>query len=277
MGLFDTTKEKEKKPDTSHPNVFEIIIAGCIDILIWLFKALVNALLWIGQHFFIQYFETLRNLLDVRGVEKNVVHKKLMLAFCLLVLFPGTPLFLLYEVPAVRDYLTLSRNITINILHNGHRIPFPDRSYFVQEAYSHTYDFRDQGAPGVYITYSGYHEKVAQKISRGHCQMVTRSMRFIASSQNIPVAAEGFDKEVLYYITYKAYELVGYEKAQFFFLHPSLLFASKEVLAEIPVKVEHTESWEKFEQDWSRIDEESGGNRIFEVKAHARQHAIICF
>lgn len=278
MGMF--FDEEKKKPDRVQQKpvgVLEIIVDGLVKIIIMFFGALLTAMLWIGKNVFGQYFVTLGHLLDFRGLEREVATRRIAMAFFIIIIFPGAPLFFLYRVPAVRDYLTLSRNVTVNVPMPNKRIFFPDRSFFVPEEKRKLYDFISSSAPGPYFTFPEHKEGEEFIVPSGHCQGVTRGRTIKVSSKTFAIGAEGFTREVTYHVTYTVNELLGMEYALELFIHPRYLIRNEKELAIISTTVKRTKSWEKFEKDWPWVRAFPDGYKDYEIQADPYQHAIICF
>ncbi|MEZ0209148.1 MAG: hypothetical protein ACAH17_03165 [Candidatus Paceibacterota bacterium] len=190
----------------------------------------------------------------------------------LIVLIFGGALFTLYQIPAMRDFVSLAKTHTINIS-NGYRVLFPDSSTFrVQDRRVYeTYDSK------IYWSYAGYTGNRMQKISSSECQKVVRGELMSLASLQKPVQAEGFEDEVTYPIRQSVPDIRGWRYASYVVAHPSYLFMSPSERAATVVQYETSSSWQEFLDNWSDIPALPDGHTPFTVKALSREHAVICF
>jgi hypothetical protein len=213
------------------------------------------------------YWHIMKPLLTFEGTTRQQVITQLSIV----ALLHGVPLYLLYLVPWVRDFTTLSDTHTINHT-NGYRIMFPDRSYFVPEGSRRGASFDSK----TYITYAGYTEGTFQKMEQGTCQMVPRGRKMRVGSASPPTSAEGFKDEVKY-ITLQTVDTVSSIRyAWEWTIHPKMWFHPKD-LRELEVEVEKENPWKTFIDEWSIIRADVEPYRSFEVEALTREHAVICF
>lgn len=279
MGMFFNDDTEKKNASAQKPKSSGIL-DGIVEAILFTFKAiltaLLTALLWLGKKIFGQYFETLKHLLDFRGVEKEVAKRRIVIALLVVAIFPGIPLFYLYKKPVVRDYLTLSQTTTVNVLMPDARIFFPDRSYFVPEEKRRVLDFRAYGAPGLYLSYPLHEEGSMYIVNDGDCQLVTRALPISILSKNFPKGAEGFRDTVTYYVTYNVDELSGKEYLLEFLYNPRYVWKSKAELAKTSTTFSRTKPWEELHRDWSHLERLPSGNKAFTIKARTDQYAIIC-
>ncbi len=274
--LFDDNKKPESQKQKPQ-GILEIFFAGVMDIVISLFKGIGNTILGLGAKFFGQYFVTLGHLLDFRGLEREVATRRIAIAVIILAIIPGIPLYYLYKVPAVRDYLTLSKNITVNVAAHSGRLYYPDSSYFIPEEKRRPLDFRVNGALGLYYTFPQHEEGDQFNVLSGVCQMVTRGKSIKVASLNLPTGAEGFDSEVTYYVNLKVTELNRLEYTTEIFLNPRYVLKSKEELLSISTTIKRTRNWHGLQDDWDVIETFSNNVKAFTVQARDNQHGIICF
>ncbi len=190
-------------------------------------------------------------------------------------LFGGTA-FMLYKIPPVRDFVSLSPTHTINIISNQGRILFPDRSLFALEGQSRELRYNELGNI-VYFTYSGYNEHVADKMENDMCQLVPRSEKKLLSSDFPPVRAEGFEDEVKYAAEVDGTKFPFYMYTLLVIAHPSLLFNQNDFKNYRAVVKKETK-WSEFLHNWDSLSTITGTqSKWFEVKALSTEHAIICF
>jgi hypothetical protein len=258
MGFFQDTKPPEQEPRVivQKQDWLTVLFAGLFSILGLMLAGLGKA-----------YWHVMKPLLTFENKTRSQVLRQLFIAAAL----NGIPMYLLYLVPWVRDFTTLSATHTINHT-NGYRIMFPDRSYFVPQASRQGGNFDSK----TYITYAGYTEGTFQKMESGTCQMVPRGMKIRLGSSSPPTNAEGFKDEVKYIALQKTSSLSGFSYAWQWVTHPKMWFRKKE-LDELVVEEEKEVSWKNFIDDWYAIRADNGPYKSFEVEALAREHAVVCF
>jgi hypothetical protein len=274
--FFDDNKRGDRAPQQKPQGLLEIIMSGIIELLLFMSKKIITAFFWIGEKIFGQYFETLKHLLDFRGLQRDVAGRRIAFAVCILLLFPGIPLFYIYKKPEIRDYLTLSDEITLNVSGDSTQIFLPDRSFFVPEQKRRVLDFKQLGVQEPYLSYPIHEEGKMFIVPSGYCQLVTRALSMIVLSKNFPASARGFEKNVSYYVTTTVDKLPWSEYAIEYILNPRYVWKSKNELASTKVTVHRTTSWEVLEKDWGLLETFSSKNKAITVKARTTQHAVIC-
>jgi len=269
MGLFF---EDTKPPEPTEPPVqvvkqdaLTVLIGGLITLVIMLFAG-AGKVIWAILKPYIDWCT------NIEGKSRREAFGRLA---CLVVpLLLGA--LLIYRIPSVRDFVSLKDTHTINYS-NGYRISFPlNRSLFVtREA---RYVVHNDGTR-IYIAYAGYTEKSMQKMEPNQCQLVPRSERMGFSSFNPPAQAEGFEDEVTYPINVNVPQMRGWRYASYLLVHPSYWFKNRAELSAVMVQYETTSSWEEFVNNWNQVwsPQNMDGRKPFEVKALAREHAVICF
>lgn len=266
MGLFF----EDKKPDLPAPVVQEVkqdwlavLIGGAFALLGMLLLAALRALAFVARPVF-------QHLFTFEGRTREQILMQMGIALAIV----GVPLFFLYQMPAVRDAVSLSSTHTINHS-DGYRPDFPDRSFFV------LYERRliSTFAGKTYYTYSGYTDGTMQNMLRGECQMVPRAGRMGMSSLLPPIQAAGFEDQVTYPVSQKVSDLRGWHFFKQVVLKPDRWSKSKMELSSLAYGHDTTSSWKEFVENWDTIVSPPGfdGSKPFEVKALAREHAVICF
>lgn len=190
----------------------------------------------------------------------------------IIVALVAIPLYFIYQIPRVRDFISLSKTHTINHTSQGSRIAFPDPSYFELSSVRKGEAFGSKG----YFTYAGYTEGTFQKIEKYDCQLVPRGEKIRLGSTAPPANAEGFKDEVHYHAVQAIGTLTGFRYAWEWLQHPSLWFDIQS-LNTTRVEIEKESTWKKFITEWDLIRKDEGDYKSFEVRALAREHAIICF
>ena len=263
MGLFFDDKKTEKsdnKKESTQPThgffgaLILLLIAGFLTFLSWIFKPLLT------------WAFTFEN-----KTRKQVITQLVVVSTVFIV-----PLYLLYSVPFVRDFVSLSNTHTINLNRNGYRIIFPNRTYFVPQ--ENKLSIRDDRRQVTYFTYSGHTPYVAQKVvDNGECHMVYRGRKLVLTSVIMPMQAEGFDDLVIYPIKRPVSRLPFWRLLYEKFKHPSYFFKNKNELDQIDVVYEYESSWGELLKNWDLIEDMGDGYKPYELKALANEHAIICF
>lgn len=258
MGLFLEEKKPEPKPEP------QVIKQDWLAVLIDKSFAFVT-LVTVGLATL--YWHVLKPLLTIEGKTRQQLSVHLPIAAVLIMV----PLYGVYLIPQVRDFVSLSSTRTIN-LSNGDRISFPSRSFFMVDVQRRGGKFGNK----TYISYAGYAEGTPQPIGKGQCQMVPRGEKIRLVSVDPPTNAEGFKAKVGYVIRKEIDDLSGTDYFFEWIKHPGLWLDTWK-LERTVVDVSKDSSWEEFVDDWDDIREESGEYRSFEVRALAREHAVICF
>ena len=188
----------------------------------------------------------------------------------------GSIFFLLYKIPSVRDFVSLSNSHTVNI-NNGNRILFPDRSYF-EETGEVKFHIFEQVGEITYVSYTGYNEHRAQNLESNMCQLVKRGGKILLSSGHPPVQAVGFKETVSYSVHETAVEMTGLNKLLIYLANPTFIFRSKEFLSQQKFILQEEKSWNNFLHEWEKLDTIMGTeHKWFLVQAKTDEHAIICF
>lgn len=274
--FFDDNKKDDRIPKQKPQSVLEIVVSGIMELFLFISKGVLTVLAWIGKNIFAQYFTTLSHLLDFRGLQRDIAGRRIAFALCILIIFPGIPLFYLYKKPEVRDYLTLSDEVTINVRGNSTQTFFPDRSFFVQEQKRRVLDFKQSDEQEFYLSYPTHEEGEMFIVPPLYCQLVPRALSIIVLSKKFPASARGFEKKVSYYVTTTVDKLPWLEYAIEYILNPRYVWKSKSELASAKVTVHRTTSWEVLEKDWELLETFSSKNKAITVKAKTNQHAVIC-
>jgi hypothetical protein len=261
MGLFFDDKKEETANLPTQSVQQSNGFLGTAGIMVIGF--LIGVLTWILKPLFTWLF-------NFKDISRDLAITKMVV---IAIIFIGGPLTLYMYVPFVRDMVSLKDTRTLNYSKYGTRITFPDRVYFVPEGVRR--GLTDGGR--TFITYAGYTKKFAQKMGGGTCQLIPRSHGMALASIHPPLQAEGFESEVEYPVITGIYEL---PIAEYFYRKittPSYWFRSKAYMREIRIQYQKTASWGEFLDDWNSIESFPDGNKPFEVKALAREHAVICF
>lgn len=263
MGMFfDDEIEKPVPPQKENVNTHPGFFAAAGLMILGFFIMILTVILK----------QPLMYLFNFEGRTRNQVTTQLVVIF---VIFGGA-IFILYRIPFVRDWVSLSNVRTINI-NSKERIFFPDRSNFVIDVNSKWFRFRE-GDDNDYLTYSGYTEHLAQNMQRSQCQLVPRSEKILLSSESEPRQAEGFEEEVRYSVRKSVPNIHGLNSALIHWANPSFFFKSKEFLDTQEFTLPEENSWREFMNDWNQISTIRGTNsRWFLIKAKSDQHAVICF
>lgn len=259
MGFFEDTKPPESSPVIQETKQdWLVVLIGSM----FAFAALL--LTGLGK----AYWYVMKPLLTFEEKTRSQILNRLSI----FLLVHVVPLYFLYSIPSVRDWLTLSKTHTINHT-NGYRIAFPSREHFVTKDTRIGHQFEGR----LYFTYAGYDERTMQKIELGSCQMVPRGLKIRLGSITLPTNAEGFENEVHYHVLQKVATLSRFEYALEWVKRPKL-WLNQEELGEVVVEIEKKSSWQQLFADWNTIQPNNGGShRPFEVKALSTEHAVICF
>lgn len=269
MGLFfEDTKPPEPLPqvmvqETKH-DWSTALIAGMFAVIVLTLTAALKAFAFVAK-------PTFGYLFTFEGRSKEQITTQMAIATTIVL----APLFMLYQIPFVRDGLTLRTTHTLNHSANGQRISFPDRSLFTptDRRIGHVYDSK------TYITYAGYTEAVMQKMSPSHCQLVTRGKRIGLASEEPPTNAEGFENEVEYEVEQRVSDMKTPAYMWYVFSHPGLWMTKRSELANIKVRIDVTSSWKEFTDNWRDVfsPPNMNGWKVYTLKALALEHATACF
>lgn len=270
--FFNDGKKDEHVEKPKPQGILEILTTGIMEVILFTFKSIVTAGMWLGRKIFGQFFRTLGHLLDFHGIDREVATRRIAMAGCLLILFLGIPLFVFY-----RSTTSTVSATTVNISMPGKRIFFPDSSYFAPTETVTAFDFRPSGVSELYLSYrTDAEEESIYPVPSNSCQLIPKGVSAIVASKKFPRGAEGFEKEVSYYIETTVGKLSGFEYILEFLLNPRYVFKNKDEVAATVTRVSHTGSWGKLRKEWDTVDTFSSGNKYFIVKALANHHAIIC-
>lgn len=213
------------------------------------------------------YWYVLKPLLTIEGKTRQQLSVHLPIAAVLIM----APLYGIYLIPPVRDFVSLSSTRTVN-LSNGHRIAFPDRSFFVTDIQRRGVQFDNR----TYFSFAGYTETTMQKMKKGQCQVLPRGEKIRLGSVDPPTNAEGFKAKVGYIMRREIGDLSGIDYLMEWVKHPDL-WLDRRKLEHIEVDLPKESSWEELVLVWEDIREESDEHRAFEVRALAREYAGVCF
>lgn len=262
MGLFfdDDKGDKTSQQERKSPQQGFFTVAGLMILGFFL-----SMLAWICKPAFTWMFTFEGRTRDQRITQLIVIA----------IVFGGSA-FLLYRIPGVRDILSLSTTHTVNLLGSDGRILFPDRSFFVPEGNKRSLRGSEIGNT-TYVTYTGYNERVAEKMHPSFCQLVPRGEKILLSSETPPVRAEGFEDEVKYVTITNGTKVTGMSYVKFIILHPKTLIDDTE-LEKYEFADKKEEPWQNFLSDWEYVQKISNSpSRWFELKALPSEHAIVCF
>ncbi len=281
MGKFSHNKSnppKEQEKDTKTTRGVVVILLDFItSIVLMLEKAVLDLITWILKKVFTQYFDTLSQLLDIRGLEKAVAKKRVTIALIILCIFPGVPLFLIYKIPFVRDAISLSTSVEVNIQLAGRQLYYPNRTYFEKTVTIEKYDFTQYGAPGIYLSYNGYGKEKYQVTPHGSCPLIPREVVVMLASLYAPFAAEGFKDRVSYLIEIPLEDLSGFDYIMQFLKHPQYLATNSDTRSATMVRLNRKESWKRMLQEWQHIVVIKDGLKGLIIESNNNEHAIICF
>lgn len=269
MGLFSIDKPEESKPVVQKQSFFTSLLEIFGKILVAVVMFVLNDIL---RPFLLFIFGLLGYALDFRRTDNKKL-KIIQVAACGVIFF-GTLLYI-YKIPSVRDWLTLAKTHTVNIS-NGEQFLFPDRSYFVIDDERKILSLEQYGNK-IFMTHTGYQKGVSVPIQKDTCYLLPRGERISLASKTSPVLAIGFEKELTYTITESVISLYGFEYFFQFVKNPSYIFKDKEELRHTSVTHDKNASWEVLQNEWWKLWNFSDGNKPFEVKALANEHAVICF
>ncbi len=258
MGLFF----EDKKPETPPPQIIQEAQWGPIVIFLAFLSALGVLFSWTLKPMLLYLF-------TFEGRTSNQIKTQLLVIAALVL----GPLLALYTLsPAFRDRISLSETRTINHTARGDRVFHPDRSYFVIEGTRRGEIFDSK----TYITYAGHTDGTFQKINPGQCQMLPRGQKIRLGSVAPPTNAEGFKDTVSYHAHQQVMSLSGFDYMWEWSKRPALWLNKRELDITV-VEVDKTSNWKQFVDDWDIIRKDQNMYRSFEVKALAREHAVICF
>lgn len=266
MGLFFEDKKPDPVPvrQEVRQDWLTALIAGTFALAGVLLLATLRSLAFIARPVF-------QHLFTFDGRTREQITVQMGIAAALI----GVPAYLIYQIPAVRDTLSLSRTHTINVSTHGQRIIFPDRAVFAKSERTMAYSYNGKR----YISYAGYTDQKMEKASSGDCFMVERSERRGLHSEDPPIQAEGFEDKVTYLVSRNLRDLKG----EMFFRHivlvPERWWKTDAELGRKTVEYQVTSTWQEMVENWDDIWSPPGfnDNKPFEVKALAREHAIVCF
>lgn len=265
MGLFfdDNDSEKDTAKETKikmvQPAVqqgflaalFLMLLGGLLTFLSWIFKPLLT---WMFTY---------------EGRTEQQVRRQLLITLAIF----GGGAFLLYRIPSVRDFISLSSSHTYNINEGGKSVPLPDRSFFVAEEKSRYHRFNEIA----YITHESDSENKLKLLNKNECPLVPRSIKIHLASAEIPNLALGFEDEVTYLTTKPLSEIYGLTYWRVKFAHPTThLFKKREELGDILWSQEEATTWQEFKNNWKHIRTVYDDRKVFWAKALNNEHAMIC-
>lgn len=260
---------KEKKTEFPVPSTqertqgwFAVLISGAISLI----SAIIVLFVYRPLAFVAR--PTFQHLFTFVGRTRE----QILLQIGIVIAIFGVPLYFAYRIPAVRDAVSLSETSTLNLSENKLRIIFPDRSFFTASRHRQGMLFNSR----TYFSYAGHSEKEPQRMWRNECQGVTRGEKIYLSSKLPPRNAEGFSEEVRYVARQRIGSL-GETEYLFEWIKRPSLWRDKNELEQIVVDIRRSSSWERFIDNWIELRMDEDGYRTFEVKALAREHAVVCF
>jgi hypothetical protein len=255
MGFFQDSKPSDPPPQVvQQPQWWPAVIV--ILILTWL----VTPLKWVFK-------PLLTYLFTFEGRTSEQAKTQILIIF---VIFGGA-FFALYQIPTIRDFVSLKPTHTINVS-NGYRILFPDKSTFRirDRRVNETYDSK------TYWEYAGDTGNIMQKISSNECQKVVRSEKMSLASLQKPTQAEGFEDEVIYPIRQSVPNTHGWIHVSYVVAHPGYWFMTSSERISVTLEDEVSSTWQEFIDNWGDVTPLPDGYVPFKVKALSREHAVIC-
>ncbi len=253
-------------------NAFLAVIASIVLVLLQLFANIIFGIgAFIGKHI---AAPILGQLLSFEGLDRLERRRKLgIILTCILsILLIGA--LLIYKIPLVRDYLTLSLKQTVNVDNYAGTIWMPPKEYFYPVAartfLQHGNDSRR------YITYTGHGKDLRRELHLEDCQVVYRGETILISSASAPIYAVGFEDAVTYLRAIPASRVTGWRSYLMYAEHPGYMLMKEEQLASITYMYELTSTWTEFLNDWDSIYTYPGGDKYVEVKALWNEHAMVC-